>query len=154
MYEIRDTMKQDHERLNALQIRYFGLRESEPAAARELWQDFEEGLRHHLDMEEELLFPVFEKRTRMAEHGPTVVMRQQHGEIRGLLAARSLLRGENRDCGDIEDSLFLLLRSHDAMEEFIFAPWFDEILSEGERMVLQEHIRVFDLPRAESYGHG
>ena len=154
MYEIRDTMNQDHIRLDALYLEYCSLRADNPVAARELWQDFEEGLRHHMTMEEELLFPVFETRTRMAEHGPTVVMRQQHGEIRGMLAALSLRRGESRGGTDLEDALFLLLRSHDAMEEFIFTPWFDEILSEGERMVLHEHIRVFDLPPVELYGHG
>lgn len=154
MYEIRETMKQDHERLDALHTRYCGLRGSNPVAARELWQDFEEGLRRHMGMEEELLFPVFETRTRMAEHGPTVVMRQRHGEIRGLLDTLALRRGEAGAGTAIEDSLFSLLRAHDAMEEFIFTPWFDEILSEGERMVLHERIRIFSAPQLESYGHG
>jgi hypothetical protein len=48
------------------------------------WQAFDRTMRHHFAMEEEVLFPAFERTTGMVR-GPTMVMRMEHTQMRALL---------------------------------------------------------------------
>lgn len=154
MYEIKQILFRDHERLAGLYDDYSAVRCSDLPIAFRLWGEYEEGLRRHMEMEESVLFPIFESRMHMADSGPTWIMRGEHTEIRGLLEAlqRTDLLPAAR-C-DLELALHRLLKAHDSMEEFIFTPWFDEIVSEGERMLLNERIQDYGVAQIEQYGHG
>src|SRR5262245_9518428 len=48
--------------------------------ASSIFSTFDQGLRRHIRLEEELLFPLFECRTGM-RNGPTAVMRNEHRQI-------------------------------------------------------------------------
>ena len=85
MYEIKEILFRDHERLAGLYDDYSAVRCSDLPIAFRLWGEYEEGLRRHLEMEEPVLFPIFESRMHMADSGPTWIMSSQHIEIRGLL---------------------------------------------------------------------
>jgi hemerythrin-like domain-containing protein len=87
------------------------------------WQAFEEATRRHLAMEEEVLFPAFERATGMTA-GPTQVMRMEHERMRGLLdqmsaAARA---GAFDDVLDHGDTLLMLTQQHNQKEEMMLYP--------------------------------
>ena len=63
----------------------------ENAIASQDWEEaqiqlekFSSDLTHHFDMEEKVMFPIFEEVTGMTQ-GPTMVMRMEHSQMRGIL---------------------------------------------------------------------
>lgn len=99
------------------------------AAASAAWQHFDQALRNHLAMEEEVLFPAFETRTGMTQ-GPTTVMRMEHAQMRGLLdQMASLARGGAwQDLLDQGDTLLMVIGQHNAKEEGMLYPMAQDYL--------------------------
>lgn len=80
------------------------------------------GLGHHIQVEEQIFFPVFEERTSMRNTGPTAVMRHEHRDIESMLEKLSVLT-KAQDCSTIVKTIqgqqvdpSALLSSHDAKE--------------------------------------
>ena len=98
------------------------------------YREFLTGLKRHIRVEEELLFPLFEARTGVIG-GPTEVMRAEHREIeRALEMMREGLA--QRDTGAFRDGLRFLrsvLPDHNAKEEHVLYPTTDRVLSDEER---------------------
>ncbi|HEX6829133.1 MAG TPA: hemerythrin domain-containing protein, partial [Burkholderiales bacterium] len=93
---------------------------------------FRHALEHHFSMEERVLFPVFEERTGMAG-GPTVVMRGEHQQMRGLcalLAEAAQGRSAEEFLGHCE-SLLILMQQHNLKEENVLYPMADRALDAG-----------------------
>ena len=111
----------------------------EEASAR--YDRFESGLRRHLRVEEELIFPVFEARSGMA--GPTDVMRDEHRHVRQALDV--MRRGlQLSDAGGYEDGLRFfdsVLPDHNAKEEHILYPTLDRLLRPAERAALVSRLQ-------------
>ena len=134
MGEIMDFMMRDHQRLDALFARYREDKHDDLMAALEAFQNFRQGLEQHICWEEEILFPVFEKRTQMMEQGPTMVMRMEHRQIKSLLAnIESLLKDDKTPPESIDEELILLLKRHNQKEEAVLYPWMDDVLTPEER---------------------
>lgn len=89
--------------------------------------EFVYGLERHITFEETLLFPLFEARA--GARGPIAVMRLEHAHIREAL--RALLVEATRD--EAIETLAALLGEHNAKEERVLYPLFDEMTSDGER---------------------
>jgi len=75
----------DHERLDFLFRMYRENKKNQRYKAVLLFDKFSEGLKRHIRWEEELLFPMFEKANGLEGAGPTMVMRQEHGQIESIL---------------------------------------------------------------------
>lgn len=102
--------------------------EAEPA-----FRSFDEAMQRHMAMEETVLFPAFESATGMAS-GPTRVMREEHRQIRGLLAGIDFTLKE-RDAVGFDghaETLNILLQQHNIKEEGMLYPMSDRALS-GKR---------------------
>ena len=83
---------------------------------------FDAAMRRHMDMEELVLFPAFEKATGMTM-GPTRVMRAEHDQMRGLL---SQMAGAETDAMlDHGDTLLMLIQQHNVKEEGMLYPMCD-----------------------------
>ncbi len=83
---ITDFLQADHRRIDGLWEEYQeGLRSGNFDKAQNRFAEFALGLRRHIRMEEDVLFPAFEERSGMQGRGPTVVMRSEHQEIQALL---------------------------------------------------------------------
>lgn len=102
--------------------------------ARERYALFARGLRHHMRMEEELLFPVFEARTGL-DAGPTAVMRQEHRTIEDAAATIGSALDRNDAAGFAAGLRFLeeVLVGHESKEEHVLYPITDALLSPAER---------------------
>ncbi|MEY4704226.1 MAG: hypothetical protein RL042_422, partial [Nitrospirota bacterium] len=62
---------QDHDRLDELLKAFQQLKRLDFAKAKEAFKEFKFGLQRHIVWEEDLLFPIWEEKTGMAEGGPT-----------------------------------------------------------------------------------
>jgi iron-sulfur cluster repair protein YtfE (RIC family) len=125
----------DHDRLDGLlneATRH--VEQGDLVQARSLFVSFEEGLRRHIRIEEELLFPLFESRTGM-RNGPTAVMRTEHR----LIEAELVRMRRGLDTGDASEyatglaTLHGVLGPHNVKEEQVLYPTTDDMLDVLER---------------------
>jgi len=101
------------------------------AAARH-FADFNELVERHLSMEEEVLFPAFEAETGNTE-GPTVVMRMEHEQMRGLLTVlKACLDSQDQEQFlGLTETLMMLTQQHNMKEEQMLYPMADRALSDS-----------------------
>jgi hemerythrin-like domain-containing protein len=122
----------DHRACDALWAELEGaLNANEDARARELWPKFDEAMRRHFDMEEEVLFPALEQVTRMPGMGPTQVMRREHAQMRAVLdqMADDVQAGNLEGVLDHGDTLLMLVQQHNVKEESMLYPMAEQALS-------------------------
>lgn len=102
------------------------------------WRQFEATMRCHFGREEELLFPSFEAATGMTQ-GPTVVMRMEHEQMRGLFATLDdAVRGrDGKRFLAMADTLMVLVQQHNMKEEQILYPMCDRMLPDAAGIVAQ-----------------
>lgn len=103
------------------------------AATRAAFAKFEHTMKHHFEFEEHELFPALEAATSMNGFGPTVVMRNEHEQMRRVLGAMSnaLERGDTRALLDQGDTLLMLVQQHNLKEERILYPLADARLADA-----------------------
>jgi iron-sulfur cluster repair protein YtfE (RIC family) len=125
----------DHDRLDGLLSEATQrVEEGHLPQARSIFAAFDEGLRRHIRLEEDLLFPLFESRTGM-RNGPTNVMRAEHRVIEGELERmrRGLEAGDASEYGTGLANLHGVLGPHNAKEEHVLYPTTDDMLDVLER---------------------
>lgn len=130
MSSISESMTRDH---RACDERFAA---AEGAAAKGDWlraaSDFaayRAAMERHLTIEEETLFPAFERHTGMTA-GPTAVMRAEHAEMRDLferLAAAATAQDADEFLG-LAETLNLLMQQHNMKEEQVLYTLMDESL--------------------------
>lgn len=123
----------DHERLDALLAETKRhLQGDDRARARGSFATFREGLEHHIVVEEEVLFPAFERHVGGGGGGPTAVMRAEHGDIRRLLEEVALaLEGAATPPPTAPlGELTAILEAHNGKEEQILYPMTERALAD------------------------
>lgn len=143
---VTSLLEADHERLDGILAevkQHVGAASHQQAAER--FAAFREGLERHIVLEEEVLFPLLEKSTGVADAGPTAVMRTEHREIRSLLGEVDSLLG-GRIEGDTLATMAALtgiLVAHNGKEERILYPMTDRALADSpERSGVIERVRA------------
>jgi uncharacterized protein (DUF2249 family)/hemerythrin-like domain-containing protein len=130
-------MQTDHARLDSIMGRFKGsVKAGAFDEALKHFKEFDLGLRRHIKVEEELLFPAFEEKTGMKDAGPTMVMRMEHEEIRDTLS-RTLNATEKSDTGaatEATDALVNYLSDHNMKEEHVLYPELDACVNDTERI--------------------
>jgi hemerythrin-like domain-containing protein len=106
------------------------------------YEEFDGGLRRHIRIEEEMLFPVFEQKTGNRQ-GPTMVMRSEHVEIRESLEQMrtALGTGDAEGFRDGRTRLIDVLPAHDMKEERVLYPMIDQLLTPEERADLVQRMK-------------
>jgi regulator of cell morphogenesis and NO signaling len=145
---ITEFLHADHVRLDQLWDRCrVAMRASNIEAFRKDFPEFASGLRRHIRMEEELLFPAFEERTGMRQAGPTAVMRAEHTQIRALLDHIAAL-ANGGDCSTVAREVesgasdpIPLLSSHNQKEERVLYPMLDQMFGADEKESLLSKMR-------------
>lgn len=134
---VTDYLQTDHRRLDGIMERFSSaVREGRWADALSDFREFNLGLRRHIRIEEEVLFPAFEEKTGMVDSGPTFVMKMEHTEIKDLLE-RILNATEATDASTVSNAsngLINILTDHNMKEEHILYPESDSFLSDSERV--------------------
>lgn len=92
---------------------------------------FSDAMERHFAMEEEVLFPAFERVTGMSQGGPTAVMRMEHAQMRALLGQleEAAAGGDLDRLVDLGDTLLMLIQQHNSKEEGMLYPMADRTLS-------------------------
>lgn len=129
---ISQYLEQDHQHCDDLYMQaeehVAANRLAEGAAA---FQQFILAFELHLAREEHLLFPALEQHLG-SQSGPTVVMRNEHEQMRAIL--RQMLGAiEHADIDsffDYADHLRMLMRQHNLKEENVLYPMADRLLGE------------------------
>ena len=100
-------------------------------AARPAWVKFDTGMRRHIAMEEEVLFPAFESATGMGGGGPTAVMRTEHKQMIGLLdqIGAAIDSEDAEQAMDTGDTLLMLIQQHNIKEEGMLYPMAENVLA-------------------------
>ena len=97
----------------------------ENAVASDNWEEsaiklnkFITDLLHHFDMEEKVMFPVFEEVTGMTQ-GPTMVMRMEHSQMRNILddLKADIEKKDKNHFFGVSESLMMLMQQHNMKEE-------------------------------------
>lgn len=92
---------------------------------------FRDEMLTHFGIEEEVLFPAFERQTGMTG-GPTQVMRHEHTQMRDLLQQLvDALAQKNADgFGGAAETLLVMMQQHNMKEENILYPMCDQALDQ------------------------
>ena len=91
--------------------------------AQSLFAEYEKEVLEHFDLEEQKLFPAFEARTGMTS-GPTMVMRMEHSQIRGLLSEMkdAIFHGQPEIFFSLSETLLIMTQQHNMKEENVLYP--------------------------------
>ena len=86
--------------------------------AKNQFNKFSADLLHHFDMEEKVMFPVFEEVTGMTQ-GPTMVMRMEHNQMRSILEdlKNDIEKKDKNHFFGVSESLMMLMQQHNMKEE-------------------------------------
>lgn len=136
----------DHERLARLEVGAFVARTAGDTDTASAWyESFSFGLRRHIAIEEQFLFPLFEERSGIAPGtGPTEVMRSEHREIVRLLGEILRTIGDPAKLPDENRAAFHeILEEHHLKEEGMLYPAMDEVLTPEEGDALVSRIQGF-----------
>ena len=126
-------MGHDHDRLDEIFTEFKKLKQNDLDKAKQYFQEFKEGLERHIIWEEDILFPHFDKKNGFHNTGPTMVMKQEHIEIKkNLYKIQDLLDHNNIKTEDYEKQMFSILKMHNDKEESILYPAIDKISSTNQ----------------------
>jgi uncharacterized protein (DUF2249 family)/hemerythrin-like domain-containing protein len=143
---VTEYLEGDHRRLDAIlgEVERLAAAGAFPAAA-ERFAEFSSGLGRHIDLEEEILFPTFERATGMRS-GPTQVMRAEHVQIREWMrvATESLAREDGGRLAEAIAALGQTLAAHNMKEERMLYPMADRAVSgDEERRELVSRLQAY-----------
>ncbi len=139
---IREFFEQDHDRLDDLFKTFQQLKRSDFPKAEQGFKEFKVGLQRHIVWEEDLLFPLWEKKTGRYEEGPTVVMRAEHRQIgQQLEAIHRKVAEQNPDSDKAEQALLDILGSHNRKEERALYPAIDQVASPEDRETVFQNMK-------------
>ena len=127
-----EALTHDHEELDRTLEEFRSLPVEESDRRAECLGRFAAGLRHHIRVEEETLFPAFAEGGRV--HREIVErMLQEHRRIEAALVEMERRVAEREATADLEVELTNVLWAHNALEEVRVYPWFDQGLSPAAR---------------------
>ena len=135
MTTILEFMSIDHDRLDNKIRMYSAEKLLNIKLAKNIFFFFKSELEQHIIWEEDILFPIFEKKTGIKNAGPTSVMRMEHIQIKNHTQEikRKLHAKKIQDLCKEEVALFKMLESHNQKEENILYPEIDNLTSEQEK---------------------
>ena len=139
---ITEFFEKDHDQLDELFKTFQKLKRSDFPKAKEAFEEFKFGLQRHIVWEEDLLFPLWEKKTGRSEEGPTVVMRGEHRQIKQQLEAiHGKVAEQNPNSDKEEQALLDILGSHNRKEERALYPAIDQVAGAEERETVFESMK-------------
>lgn len=130
MNNIKGLLADDHRRCDDI------FAEVEQAVATQAWDrasaafaGFSRAMQQHFAAEEDLLFAAFEAQSGITM-GPTQVMRQEHAQLRELMAAaqQALAAQDADDYSGNAETLLIMMQQHNMKEENVLYPMCDDHL--------------------------
>lgn len=138
METISSYMGSDHQSCDALFAQVEARIDAKNWAQAEMaFISFYQALERHFSMEEEVLFPAFEKATG-SNNGPTSIMRNEHQQLRAIasLLNGSVLQQDSNDFFDHADTLRIMMEQHNLKEETILYGMTDRVLFDQRAAII------------------
>lgn len=109
---------------------------SEWQTAEQQWQHFSQALEQHLQMEELVLFPEFERVTG-DQNGPASMMRMEHQQMRALVhrMASALSAQQDEEFLGLSETLMVLMQQHNMKEEQMLYPMADQAIESSDAVI-------------------
>ncbi len=142
---LADFFAQDHRDCDSRWAELEGLLDNgNTDAATQAWREFDDGMRRHFAMEEDILFPAFDARSGMGGGGPTAMMRMEHQQMRGLLDQIGIAMNSDNteEALDLGDTLLMVIQQHNVKEEGMLYPMAENMLA-GEWAALAEQLEKY-----------
>lgn len=141
--DITRFMALDHRRVDQLLAAFSTLQSSDGKRAAVLFASGRERLLRHMRWEEDVLFPAFEDKTGLHDAGPTVVLGQEHAQIKATLEQMAKMLEEETVAGleAVAQELVSVLTGHNQKEERILYPLLNQSLSAQERTTVLEKMQ-------------
>lgn len=138
---LQQILQDDHDHLDSLWAQAVSLRDGDPVRARHLLGEFVEGLEEHIGIEEDLLFPQALQRKEAGYVQLVGTMKEEHRQILAQVGLiKNALHSGRLPEESIGTELENLLGNHNAREEGMFYPLFDEAFSDGEGKELRARV--------------
>jgi iron-sulfur cluster repair protein YtfE (RIC family) len=137
---ISEFLEADHHRCDGyLADAETAVRHRDWPVATTSFEAFESGLRQHLFMEENILFPAFEQ-TPGTPAGPTSMMRSEHRQMLELIDGmkQAIQEQDADDFAANADVLHIMMGQHNMKEESILYPMSDRFLAEKAPSVVED----------------
>jgi len=137
MVTIKDFLSADHRRCDEIFAEMENRANNSLSDAKSITQEFIQETEKHFQMEERVMFVEFETKTGMTQ-GPTAMMRQEHTQIRGLMAQLldAIEADDKNKFFGLTETLMILLQQHNMKEEQMLYPMAQQHLSaESQRIV-------------------
>ncbi len=144
MTTILEFMSEDHDRLDNKIKMYSAEKLVNIEQANGIFLFFKRELERHITWEEDILFPIFERKSGIKDDGPTSVMRIEHIQIKNhLQKIKEKLHAKiiQNPCKE-EVALFKMLESHNEKEENILYPGIDNLTNEQEKEQIIKQMSV------------
>ena len=144
MTTILEFMSEDHDRLDNKIKMYSAEKLVNIEQANGIFLFFKRELERHITWEEDILFPIFERKSGIKDDGPTSVMRIEHIQIKNhLQKIKEKLHAKiiQNPCKE-EVALLEVLESHNQKEENILYPGIDNLTSEQEKEQMIKQMSV------------
>jgi hemerythrin-like domain-containing protein len=142
MSRISEAMARDHKACDErFAVAEAAAAEGDLARAAAELDAFVAALERHFQVEEEQLFPAFERATGIAD-GPTEMMRIEHAEMREVLAGlrAALEAADTAEFLGLADTLNVLLQQHNLKEEQVLYALLDDALAgEADELLASLH---------------
>ena len=147
----------DHDRLDTLFANFQHYKNTDYPTAKQYFRDFKFGLQRHIIWEEEILFPIFEKKTGIT-NGPTAVMRIEHQMIgKRLEELHEKVRQQNPKSDTEEQALMNVLLMHNQKEEAVLYPAIDYTITDEDQENIFRAMKELPVERYENccqhHGH-
>lgn len=150
MQTICEYLAQDHKRCDDLFLRVeVSIAQGDWEQAGKHFQCFYEALLAHVDSEDKIVLPAFEKTVANAAV-PLAILRMEHRRIRGIAVRlqESLARRDRCDFLLHAETLTILMQEHGEKEEDMLYPLLDRLLSRNALHVVNALRQAIDLPAA------
>jgi hemerythrin-like domain-containing protein len=137
MYSIKEYLTNDHRRCDDVFTKMEALASEKLLDAKETTKEFVGDMERHFQREERVMFPEFEEKTGML-NGPTEMMRQEHAQMRNLMA--QLLQAIDADDKEkffgLSETLMILLQQHNMKEEqMLYTMAQQHLASDAQRII-------------------
>jgi len=109
------------------------------AKSEETFERFAKDLQTHFDMEEKVMFPVFEEITGMT-NGPTQVMRMEHAQMLNVVSQmrEDIAKQDKNHFFGLSESLMMLTQQHNMKEEQMLYAMADAHIQEQKSSVIEK----------------
>ena len=137
MATIKEFLSADHSKCDELFAKMEDVASKSITDAKESYEEFAKETEHHFQMEEKVMFEEFEQKTGMTQ-GPTAMMRQEHTQMRSLIAQiGEAIEADNKDkFFGLSETLMILMQQHNMKEEQMLYPMAGQHLAaESDRII-------------------